>query len=32
VGAVKIYGSALNLTQVKQNYNALCDRYGLSSI
>jgi hypothetical protein len=32
VGAVKIYGSALNLTQVKQNYNALCGRYGLSSI
>jgi hypothetical protein len=32
VGAVKIYGSALNATQVKQNYNALCGRYGLPSI
>lgn len=32
VGAYKCYGSNLSATQVKQNYNALCGRFGLSPI
>ena len=32
VGAYKCYASALTATQVKQNYNALCTRFGLSTI
>ena len=32
LGAIKIYGSALSSTQVRQNYNALCARFGLSPV
>ena len=32
IGGYKCYGSALTATQVKQNYNALCARFGLSAI
>ncbi len=32
IGAYKCYGSTLSATQVKQNYNALCGRFGLSVI
>lgn len=32
IGAYKCYGSTLSSTQVKQNYNALCTRFGLSTI
>jgi len=32
VGAYKCYASALSATQVKQNYNALCTRFGLTTI
>ena len=31
-GAIKMYNAALTLSQVKQNYNSLCTRYGLSTI
>jgi hypothetical protein len=32
LGAIKIYGSALSSAQVRQNYNALCARFGLSPV
>jgi hypothetical protein len=32
VGALKIYGSALSQAQVRQNYNALCSRFGLVAL
>ena len=32
VGALKIYGSALTQAQVRQNYNALCGRFGLVAL
>ena len=32
IGAYKCYASALTAAQVRQNYNALCGRFGLSTI
>ena len=32
IGSFIVYGSALTATQIKQNYNARCGRYGLPTI
>jgi hypothetical protein len=32
IGALKIYNTVLTAAQVKQNYNALCGRFGLAQI